>query len=70
MKAKEIAELSTAELHEKLGIEEENFLKLRLNHAVSDVENPMLLRTKRRTIARLKTELHKRELVQEKTTNN
>ena len=36
--------------------------KMKMNHAVSPLENPMLIRTTRRNIARLMTELRKREL--------
>ena len=62
MKAKEIADLTTEEVKEKIDIELENFNKMRLNHAVAAFENPIQLRLKRREIARLKTELRKREL--------
>jgi large subunit ribosomal protein L29 len=62
MKAKEIADLTTAEVKEKIDIEVENYSKMRMNHAVSAFENPIQLRFKRKEIARLKTELRKREL--------
>lgn len=61
MKAKEIADLTTAEVEEKIEIELENFNKLRLNHAVASLENPVQLRLKRKVIARLHTELGKRK---------
>jgi large subunit ribosomal protein L29 len=60
MKAKEIADLTTPEVKEKIEIELENFNKLRLNHAVASLENPVQLRLKRKIIARLYTELGKR----------
>jgi large subunit ribosomal protein L29 len=58
----EIRELSLAELKDR--ITEENFQleKLRFNHTVSTLENPMKLRYNRRLVARLKTEFRKREL--------
>ena len=62
MKAKEIVDLTTSEVEEKLEIEIESYDKLRMNHAVSALENPIQLKQKRRNIARLKTELRKREL--------
>ena len=62
MKAKEILDLTTAEVHERLEIETENYNKLRMNHAVSSLENPIQLKMKRREIARLQTEMRKREL--------
>ncbi|MCA1761556.1 MAG: 50S ribosomal protein L29 [Cryomorphaceae bacterium] len=62
MKAKEIVDLTTAEVEEKIEIESENYNKMRLNHAVAAFENPVQLRLKRKDIARLKTELRKRQL--------
>jgi large subunit ribosomal protein L29 len=63
MKPKDIAELTTPELKEKLDIENENLQKMRLNHAVSTLENPIQLRFKRKLVARLHTELKKRSKV-------
>lgn len=62
MKAKEIIDLTTEEIKEKVGIESEAYNKMRLNHAVAAFENPVQLRLKRKDIARLQTELRKREL--------
>jgi large subunit ribosomal protein L29 len=36
--------------------------KMKLNHAVTPLENPMQIKFTRRTVARLKTELRNREL--------
>jgi large subunit ribosomal protein L29 len=57
-----IRELSTADLRDRLEDETKQLVKLRINHAVSDLENPTKLKTYRKTIARIKTELRKREL--------
>lgn len=62
MKQSEIRELSTAELQEKLGVVKKQYADLKLAHAVSPLENPLQLRSTRRTVARLSTELTKREL--------
>jgi len=62
MKAKEIADLTTSEVKEKIDIELEGYNKMRMNHEVSALENPVQLRLKRKEIARLKTEMRKREL--------
>jgi len=62
MKQTVINELTTPEVKERLAIEQENLVKMRLNHAISPLENPQSIRAQRRTIARLKTELRKREL--------
>ncbi len=57
-----IKELSTAELIERLEDETKQLVKLKINHAVSPLENPNKLRAYRKIIARIKTELRKREL--------
>lgn len=59
-----IKELSTAELFERLEEETKQLVKLKINHAVSPLENPNKLKAYRRIIARIKTELRKRELVE------
>ncbi|MDD3645010.1 MAG: 50S ribosomal protein L29 [Bacteroidales bacterium] len=56
-----VAELSTAELKERL-VEEQHLTKLVLNHAISPIENPNKITEQRKTIARIKTEIRKREL--------
>lgn len=62
MKTSEIKDLTTDEIREKIGTEKAALTKMKMNHAVSPLENPMLIRTTRRNIARLMTELRKREL--------
>ena len=62
MKQSEICELTTEEIKEKIATEQSALTKLKMNHAVSPLENPMLIRVTRRNIARLMTELRKREL--------
>ena len=62
MEQEVIKELSTPELSERLEDEVKQFVKLKLNHAVSPLENPNKIKAYRRTIARIKTELRKREL--------
>jgi len=57
MKYSEIKELSTAELVERIEIERKDLDKLEMNHIISPIENPLLIRKSRRTIARMKTEL-------------
>ncbi|MDD3876316.1 MAG: 50S ribosomal protein L29 [Bacteroidales bacterium] len=65
MKQSVIRELSTPELKEKIEEEEKQLLKMKLNHAVSPLENPMKIGFYRKTIARLKTELRRRVLESE-----
>ena len=62
MKQKVINELTTPEVKERLDAEKDKLVKMRLNHAISPLENPQLIKEQRRTIARLHTELRKREL--------
>ena len=62
MKQSEIKELSTAELQEKLGETKKSYTDLKLAHAISPLENPIQLRTVRKNVARLATELTKREV--------
>ncbi|MBN1338552.1 MAG: 50S ribosomal protein L29 [Bacteroidales bacterium] len=69
MKQEVISELSTPELIERLEDESKQLVKLRLNHSVSPIENPMKLKAYRRTIARIKTELRKRQLQEVKNDN-
>ena len=62
MKQIDIKDLSTDDLTEKLLEQKETLIKLKMNHAVSPLENPKQLGVIRKTIARVKTELRKREL--------
>ena len=62
MKQTEIKELSTADLQEKFGALKKNYADLKMAHAVSPLENPIQLRQVRRTVAKIATELTKRDL--------
>ena len=62
MKIAEIRELATEELAERIQTEEANYTQMLLNHSVSPLENPSLIKAARRNIARMKTILHQREL--------
>ncbi|WP_330441863.1 50S ribosomal protein L29 [Flavobacterium sp. C4GT6] len=62
MKQSEIKDLSAAELQEKLGELQKTYTDLKSAHAVSPIENPLQIRSVRRSIARVATELSKREL--------
>ena len=61
MKQEEITKLSLADLKSQIGSNEEQMLKMKISHSVTPMENPMQIRAIRKTIARLKTELGKRE---------
>ncbi|MDA8596421.1 MAG: 50S ribosomal protein L29 [Flavobacteriaceae bacterium] len=62
MKQSEIKELSTADLQEKLEALKKDYTDLKMAHALTPIENPMEVRALRKTVARLATELTKREL--------
>lgn len=62
MKSSEIRELTTKELVERIDTEKTHLIRLKLNHAVSPLDNPLKITETRKNIARLKTELRKREL--------
>jgi large subunit ribosomal protein L29 len=62
MKQSEIKDLSAAELQEKLNQIKKVYSDLKMAHAISPIENPLQIRSVRRTVARLATELTKREL--------
>ena len=60
MKSSEILELSDKELQERLENERDYLIKLRLNHAISPLDNPNKLVESRRIVAKLLTELNRR----------
>ncbi|MDE5947474.1 MAG: 50S ribosomal protein L29 [Prevotella sp.] len=62
MKIKEVKELETKELVEKIGEEVAKYNQMKLNHSITPLENPSEIKATRRDIARLKTELRQREL--------
>ena len=57
MKARDIRNLSTSEILERIREEEEQLFELSFRHAIAQLENPLILRQKRRFLARLKTVL-------------
>ena len=64
MKPSVVIEMSTEEIKERLGSETTMLTKLKMNHSVSPLENPLKIRYMRKTIARMHTELRKRELAE------
>ena len=57
-----IKDMSIADLQEKLEQTREQLVRLRLNNAVSPLDNPNQIRNVRKNIARYLTELRRREL--------
>ncbi|MCI0522914.1 MAG: 50S ribosomal protein L29 [Bacteroidales bacterium] len=62
MKSSEIKELSNQELLERIDNERTSLVRMKLNHAISPLENPQKIKESRKTIARLMTEKRKREM--------
>jgi large subunit ribosomal protein L29 len=61
MKQSEINQASSAELQEKLAETRQAYSDLKMAHTISPLENPIQLRVHRKTIARIATELTKRD---------
>lgn len=66
LKKEDLNQLSLEDLKQRLHDDSDHLTKLRFNHAVNPIDNPTQIRYVRREIARLKTELRKRELVSAK----
>ncbi len=62
MKTSEIKELSTPDLIERIDTEKTMLVRMRLNHAITPLDNPQEIKLAKLTIARLMTELRYREL--------
>ena len=62
MKIQEINKLETSELVEKLENAQAALHQMKLNHAITPLENPSQIKGARRDIARMKTVLRHREL--------
>ncbi|EAX47584.1 ribosomal protein L29 [Thermosinus carboxydivorans Nor1] len=62
MKAKDIREMSSAELDQKLSSLKDELFNLRFQLATGQLENPMRIREVKKTIARIKTIQREREL--------
>lgn len=64
MKIAEVRELSDKELSERLDAEKNALNQMVLNHSVSPIDNPSVIKAKRKTIARIMTEIRQRQLNQ------
>ena len=62
MKIKEVIELETKDLVERIDAEVAKYNQMKLNHAITPMENPSEIKATRRDIARMKTVLREREL--------
>lgn len=68
MKNTELIELSDKELQERLDNEKDYLSRLKLNHAISPLDNPNKIVESRRNVARIITELNRRRLQAEPET--
>ena len=62
MRAREVRELSSTELENKLTELKKDLFNLRLQHATNQLDNPIRIADLRRDIARVKTILRENEL--------
>ncbi|PPK85371.1 LSU ribosomal protein L29P [Neolewinella xylanilytica] len=61
-KTLELRDASDADLRDQLNESVTSLEKMRFDHTVNGIENPLELRTVRRDVARIRTELRRREL--------
>jgi large subunit ribosomal protein L29 len=66
MKMIEIKELTTKELQERIDAEKATLVKLKMNHAVSPLDNPLKIKHVRIIIAQMMTEMSKRKIENKK----
>ncbi|MBE6196859.1 MAG: 50S ribosomal protein L29 [Rikenellaceae bacterium] len=60
MKSAEIKDLSVKDLQERIEAQKAELTKLKVQHAVSPVENPSIIKKSRRDIARMLTILRQK----------
>ena len=65
MKQKEVLEMSIDELSEKLISFKKELGEMKMTHAISPIENPLQIRNIRRTIARINSEMSRRNQEEE-----
>jgi large subunit ribosomal protein L29 len=61
VKTSELIDLPEKELIEKLDNEKDYLLRLKLNHAISPLDNPLKIKESRRNIAKILTEMNRRK---------
>lgn len=65
MSGNEVRDLDTEEIRQRIEQNQEELFRLRFRAATVELDNPMLLRTLRKDIARMKTVLREREFAGE-----
>ena len=61
MKAKELREMTTAELESKLADLKKDLFFLRMQHATNQLDNPLKINVVKKDIARIKTVIREKE---------
>ena len=61
MKAKELREMTTAELQAKLAELKKDLFWLRMQHATNQLDNPLKINVVKKDIARVKTVIREKE---------
>ena len=61
MKAKELREMTTAELEAKLASLKKDLFFLRMQHATNQLDNPLKINVVKKDIARIKTVIREKE---------
>ena len=61
MKSKEVREMSIADLKDRIGVEKANLDSMKMNHAVSPLEDTSEFKKKRKDIAKMMTILAEKE---------
>jgi large subunit ribosomal protein L29 len=67
MKAEDIRDMTDDDIRERIEELKEEQFRLRFRSATMQLENPQLIKTIRRDIARLMTILHERELAEQQS---
>ena len=62
MKKQELRELTDKELKDRLEAAENEYMQMKIQHAISPLDNPAKITLQRRSIARMKTEIRAHEL--------
>ena len=60
MKSAEIKDMSVQDLQERIDAEKAKLSQLKVQHTVSPIENPSIIKKSRRDIARMLTILHQK----------
>lgn len=59
-KEEQLSSLTIEQLNDQINEQSENLKRMQFSHSINPIENPMAIRSVRRQIARLKTELTKK----------